>query len=190
MKKLFVILACAVAAVTSYAQGTVNFTTRIPGVVDVVFTNPGGAKLDGTGYTAQLYGGAAGAAEGALVALTPTTTFRSGAGAGYITPAGAVVVTGVPGGQTASIQIRVWNNQGGTITSYEQARASATGEFGQSEVFQISSLGDPNASPPGVPVDPVGFGTGKTYATQIVPEPTTIALGLLGAAALFLRRRK
>lgn len=185
MKKLFVLLACAAAAVTSYAQGTVNFTTRIPGVVDVVFTDTADAKLSGTGYTAQLYGGPAGAAESALVPLTPTTTFRTGNGAGYVTPAGSVTVTGVPGGQTASIQIRVWNNNGGAITSFEQAL-----EQGKSEVYQIANLGDPNASPPGVPVDPVGFGTGQTFKTQLIPEPTTIALGVLGAAALFLRRRK
>jgi hypothetical protein len=185
MKKLFVLLACAVAAVSSYAQGTVNFTTRIPGVVDVKFVDSTGAGLQGTGYTAQLWGGAAGAAEGALVALTPTATFRTGAGAGYITPAGAVVVTGVPGGQTASLQIRVWDNAGGTITSWEQATSKIA-----TEVFQVASLGDPAASPPGVPVDPVGFGTGKTYTLDVVPEPSTIALGLLGAAALMLRRRK
>jgi hypothetical protein len=185
MKKLFVLLACATAAVTSYAQGTVNFTTRISGVVDVIFNDAAGAKLSGTGYTAQLYGGPANAAEGALVALTPTTTFRTGAGAGYVTPGQTVAVPGVPGGQTATIQIRVWNNNGGAITSYEQAS-----ETGKSDLFQITGLGDPTSSPPGVPADPVGFGTGKVYATTLIPEPTTIALGVIGAAALFLRRRK
>jgi hypothetical protein len=186
MKKLFVLLACAITAVSSFAQGTVLFTTRIPGVVDIKFADASGTLLEGPGYTAQLYGGAANAAESTLVALTPTTTFRTGNGRGYITPAASgVVVTGVPGGQTASLQIRVWDNAGGTITSWEQATIR-----GQSDVFQVASLGDPTSNPPGVPVDPVGFGVRADPYTLNIPEPTTIALGLIGAAALMLRRRK
>jgi hypothetical protein len=179
MKKLFVILACAMAAVSTYAQGTVNFTTPIPGSVDIKVSDPNNVLLSGTDYTAQLWGGPANSPESALQPLTPTTNFRTGAGAGYVVPAGAVVVPGVPGGQTATLQLRVfrgtdWN------TSLER---------GSSALFQVGPLGDPTTSPPGLPVDPTAFGT-ATFQTVIIPEPTTIALGLLGAAALLLRRRK
>jgi hypothetical protein len=195
MKKLFVILACMVAATSaSYAQGTLVFNTRLPGVVDLRVNGPGAAADDWIGgdtYTAQIWAGPANAAETALQAVSPTTTMRTGNGAGYVVPpAGALVIPGVPGGGTASIQLRVWNNKGGTITSYDAALADPTGEYGFSRVVQVGPLGDPNAIPPTTPVDLGAFGTTSGFATQVVPEPTTIALGLLGAVALMLRRRK
>jgi hypothetical protein len=185
MKKLIVILACMMAAVASYAQGTVNFNTRIPGIVDFKVQGANGTFLQGSGFTAQLYGGPVG---GALSPLTPTASFRdTAAGAGYINPAGTVIVPGVAGGKDASLQLRVWNNAGGTITSYESALESGT-----SPIFTVT-LGDPNASPPTVPADLTGLGTAGAAGAlqlQLIPEPTTIALGLLGAALLLIRRRK
>ena len=48
-------------ATTALGQGTINFTTRIPGVVDVKFVDCETAKpVSGPGWTAQLYGEPAG----------------------------------------------------------------------------------------------------------------------------------
>lgn len=177
MKKVILVLGCVLAAAATYAQGTVNFTTRaIPDVDVKVFEADGTTPLAGTGFTAQLYGGAAGAAESELVPLTPTTTFRTGNGAGYVTPAGSVAVPGVPEGGTATLQLRVWDNAGGTITSFDAANT-----YGMSPLFTVSTLGGVLTTPPNL----IGL-----QSFNLVPEPSTILLGVLGAAALLVARRR
>ena len=165
-----------------YAQGTVNFNTRVIPDVDVkVFDVDGTTPLAGTGFTAQLFGGIQGTAESSLAALVPTTAFRTGAGAGYVVPpASPVPVPGVPENGTATLELRVWDNMGGTITSYAQA-VTAGGKYGTSNLFDVGPLG-------GVLTTPANL-KGLTF-WPMIPEPSTIALGILGAAALLLRRRK
>jgi hypothetical protein len=186
MKKLALItVASLMVATCAFAQGTINFNTRVGSEVVVqVFMPDGTTPLDGAGFTAQLFGGPAGSDAGSLVALTPTTIFRSGAGAGFVVAAGDVAVTGVPGGQSAAIQMRVWENMGGTIASY--ADAVSAGAFrGESNVFDSPPLGDLTAIPPSVSPNLVGM-----QSFNLVPEPTTYALLALGAGALLFRRRK
>jgi len=83
-----------------------------------------------------------------------------------------------------------------TGTVSVQLRATATiggADFaGQSNVITVTATDAP--APPAsltglqaFTITAVGGGGG---GTPVVPEPSTIALGLLGAAALFLRRRK
>ena len=186
MKKLALIAVASLMAGTfAFAQGTVNFNNRVVGsVVAPVYGPDGVTGLEGPGYTAQLFGGAAGSAEGSLVAITPTTTFRTGAGAGFIVAAGSVTVPGVVGGASAALQLRVWENAGGTITSYADAIASGS-LYGSSAVFDSLPLGDLTASPPTTPPNLVGL-----QSFNLVPEPSTYALLALGAAAFLFRRRK
>jgi hypothetical protein len=88
-------------------------------------------------------------------------------------------------------QLRAWINTGG-ITTYAAALAANKANIA-SAVFQLvpggglNGLGNPNASPP-VPAPPL-FGMPSGYMI-FVPEPSTIILGVLGAAALLLRRRQ
>jgi hypothetical protein len=180
MKKLFVILACMVASVATYAQGTVNFSTRQIPDVDVKIPLSTGGFAEGADYTAQLYGGPAGSPESALVPLTPTTALRTGAAAGYVVPAGSVAVPGVAEGSRAALQLRVWasggpNAGGGT---FDTSLAS-----GKSNIFDSPPLGGTLTTPPNL----IGL---TAFTVNVVPEPTTIALGILGAFALLLRRRK
>jgi hypothetical protein len=186
MKKLALVALTSVAVVaTSYAQGTVNFNNRVVGVVVAqIYDVDGTTGLAGTGYTAQLFGGAQGTAADQLTALTPATDFRTGNAAGFINSPGAVVVTGVAGGGTATLQVRAWDNQGGTLTSFDDAMAAGAA-YGSSDPFDVAGLGDPSASPPTTPPNLVGL-----TSFSLVPEPSTYALLALGAGALFLRRRK
>jgi hypothetical protein len=181
MKRLLIVAATMIAAVGAYAQGTVNFNNRVTTAgIDAPVLTFEGAKIDGAAGFAQLF---AGADANSLVAVGAPVNFRTGAAAGYFN--GGSVDAGLAGGATASLQVRAWlASQGST---WAAASASAGG-FGSSAVLNGIVLGNPNGAPPTVPADLVGLA--GFSLSQIVPEPTTLALGVLGAAALLIRRRK
>jgi hypothetical protein len=83
--------------------GTVTFNNYIVGEVDVKVVQAGTPVS--TGWTAQLYGGPEG---GNLMALAPTTTFRTGTAAGYVNSV-TVSVTGVKAGAKATIVMKAFN---------------------------------------------------------------------------------
>lgn len=181
MKKLLIALAAVIVSVATYAQGTVTFNTRIPGVVDAPVTL-GTAEGLGAGdlYSAGLW------VVGAGGALTPipssTTVFRSVPAGGnpllakYVVTVPEVAVPGAATGGSATLRMRAWLTTAG---SFDAAAATARGE---SANFTVSGLG----GGPTPPTNP----TGLTGFVIPVPEPTTLALGALGAAALLIRRRK
>ena len=189
MKKIALFTIATILSLGSVlAQGTITFNNRITGVIDVKIFNPDGITgLAGTGFSVQLYSGAAGAAEASLVAAPLiVSTFRTGAAAGYFTSLGDVAVPGRATGLNASIQLRAWDNNGGLITSYD---AAVVGGFnaGKSNVFDTANpLGGPG-NPPLTAASLAGL---QTFNLVVVPEPSVIALGLLGATALLLRRKK
>jgi hypothetical protein len=97
-----------------------------------------------------------------------------------------VTIAGLPPLSTAQLQVRAWQNQGGTITSWDQAYAAALGgteEIGQSVVFPSQPLGGGITPPPNL----VGL---TSFNIHTIPEPSTWALGCLGAALLLLFRRR
>lgn len=151
----------------------------------------GWSLLDGSKgtYTVQLWAapGGAGTPESSLVAVPTTTTMRTGAAAGFITGV-TVVVPNVPGDTTggpATFEVRVWDNAGGTITSYAAAQGLANGVWGQSPIFSITGpLGGGTVLPPNL----VGLQSFNVHT--LVPEPSTFALAGLGAAALLIFRRR
>lgn len=130
--------------------------------------------LTGTGFTAQLWGGPGGAAEGALtLCLNGTTTFRTGTGAGFITAlANAAAVNDAPAGpgSRATLQVRAWDNLGGTITSWAQALANPNVAQGSSLLFTPGfDLGGGATLPPNL----IGL---TSFNLHVVPEPSVIAL--------------
>ena len=207
MKKTILVLAALTITTYVFGQGQINFNTRVTssslGTVNAPIygpdvndpssswegaTPPGGyvgTTIAGTGFTAELWGGPAGSAEGALV-LVGTTTFRtntSGIFAGHVQSlAAAPTVPGVPGGSLATFQLRVYDNVGGTIT--EWAGVGPTTASGKSSLFSPAyPLGGGVVFPPNL--------EGLTsFNLSIVPEPSAIALGVLGLGALVLFRRR
>lgn len=173
MKKLLVTALAVMATLSIYAQGTVNFG------------NIGGAKIkldNGTtvadcpvvtapnNFQVQLYYGAVGAAESAFTAMgTPANLLLAG------TVNAGTVSTTTAG--TYQFQVRGWGN------------GSNSGYTGKSTIWTMAT-GDPNASPavPAASITLAGRFTGLTL--NQVPEPSTIALGLLGLAGLFVLRRR
>lgn len=192
MKKTLI----AVAVVLSfaggvYAQGTVDFRNKNAGLTppfDVpVYDVDGTTKLGGINFLAQIYFSATDPNNGgALTAISdPAAPFRTGAGAGYwnygtdFTRA----LTGIAAGSTAWIQVRVWDSTAG---ANPDAAKLAGGKWGDSNIFSLTTGG--SGSPPAVPASILGMTS--FHLTQTVPEPSTIALGVLGIGALLLRRRK
>jgi hypothetical protein len=209
MKKLVLSLMLVVTGVGSFAQGTIVYYNRVAGSVvapiygyelpDYFISKQGntsagyqpgtqvygGAPLAGTGYNVGLWAGPAGSTLEQLTFVPGSLeTFRTGGFAGAIDNSGGVIaIPNVSEGSTAALQLRVWDNAGGTITSWFQwINGGAPGAGGMSKIFTSQPLGG-NAPPPNM----VGL---ESFNVYTIPEPGTYALIGLGTLALWLFRRR
>jgi hypothetical protein len=174
MKKLIIVAACMVASVAAYAQGTVTFGNLNP-VNDV-----GGSPALGSAFQAELYAGPTG---GSLTAIASSITPFIDAAPGFFFNAVDVAIPGVATGESADVMVKVWKISDGA--TYEIASTKPLAHIGSSVKFSAGPLGGGGPPPlPGASLNMPGFNL------TIVPEPSTIALGLLGVGALLLRRRK
>jgi hypothetical protein len=99
----------------------------------------------------------------------------------------------------AAVALAAWYNAGGTITSLAQALSDGV-PYGNSAVFLDTGLGEPasieseaklNNNQTASPTDMSNGGVGGlTSFSLTTPEPSTIALCVLGACAFLARRRK
>jgi len=154
--------------------GTVNFQTKVAGEVCApVFDVDGITPLAGCGFKAQLY---AGLMADSLAPVGSPVCFKTGLLAGYVN-AGEVTLPW-PGGTTVFIQMRCWTAPSET---YEAAMAAPGGKWGESNVISVK-LGTP-------PLETAPNLVGLRGLISI-PEPSTAALALLGAAALLHGRRR
>jgi hypothetical protein len=162
-------------------QGTIYSNTRLPPGIDAkVFQWDGITPLAGDGYTAQLFGGMVGSSQNSLMPLFPVTGFLTGADAGYVVPVGEVAIPGIPEGDSASLMLRVWDNQGQQISTFEQALLA--GVFhGQSAIFDVAWLG-------GDVLPPANLTGLQSFA--LIPEPGAVWLFALGLGLLGLRCRR
>jgi hypothetical protein len=179
MKKLLVTLAAVLVSASTSGQGTINFNNLVsaatPPINAPVFRADGVTQvgLAPGGASAQLYVSVGG---GAFTPVPTVLQFRTaGAAAGYVNNPTAVQVPGVAGGTAVQVQMRAWET--GTGATWEAATIK-----GQSATLNLTLGGA--GSPPSVPADLVGL-----TSFSMIPEPSTMALGLLGAAALLYRRR-
>lgn len=192
-----------------FAQGQIIFNNIVTGVVRAPIygvdpSNPtivqrfnpptgipagtavyGGLPSAGTGFSVQVFGGTTGTPESALVAASAILHFRTGSAAGFIDNSAGVYATipGVAEGESANIQLRAWDNQGGTILSWDQVLATPWIGQSSSAMFVSQPLGGMTITPP--------YMVGLQSFSFAVPEPTTVSLGILSIGLLlFLRRRK
>lgn len=198
MKKLLVVATVAAAFTLSglyaHAQGVVQFkndaTTAVTlgdSAAAALSLQPGANAPGGNLFRAALYyapdsataperldGTVMGATQGMLIPgqynggnrTTPSTTAP---------------------GAAAWFQVRVWEAAYGA--TYEAAfTAPVTGGrlaiVGSTPVFKVTT-----GAPPAPPTALAGNGLAPV-SMQVVPEPSTIGLGLLGLAGLFLLRRR
>lgn len=163
------------AALSLYGQGQVNFANAGTGWFTSAINDVGGAGLVATAgaFTVELW---AGASAGSLsLVATANPAFTQGF---FFT--GQSVNVGFTGPGFA--QIRVWDNNGGTVTSFDAARNGGF-RYGDTLSFAITPTEPPNPAANMINM--------PSTTLQVIPEPSTIALGVLAAVgALLFRRRK
>jgi hypothetical protein len=113
-----------------------------------------------------------------LAPALPISTFRTGTLAGFVAGTTAAL-TGVPDdAPVATIQMRVWDNKGGTIMDWASALAQPAGSelAGVSAPFNLANIGNHLGNPQ------LLVGLQSFNLIYNVPEPPALALLGLGAA--------
>jgi len=193
MKKIL-ILASVLVGMSLYAQGPgVNFSTKVGSNPSFFFTDSVGNKLTGANYSAQLLSKPVGSPDSAWAVVGAAgSDFRTGAAAGYIS-AGEVIIGNVNYAAAASLMACAWDEaqMGGATKADVAWLTSKPVGVAFSPVIELTMNAD--TSPRSIPKDLTGLlGSAALFAgvTPVIPEPSTIALALLGAGALLIRRRQ
>lgn len=190
MKKIlasFVAGALLASTTSALAQGTVTFSNSATSLVRIGFLGgdpvPVGTTSGFGGLLVGLFWGVTGSTQDQLVQIGATATINPQPGrySGGTRTTGA----GTTPGASAVFQVRAWSADLGADWATAANAAGATGWIGVSATFTSATGGA--GSPPSTPVNlnatVPGFAVG-------VPEPSVVALAVLGAGALLFRRRK
>lgn len=186
MKKILAISLLSLAVTLAvHGQGQVDFRNSNLTAPSgrFVFDTDGITKLATAAFSAQLYYSTTGVGGTYLPVADPAVPFRNvGAGDGFWNP-GATFIRNLPGtvgNQSVNLIVRAWESATGS--TFE----TATGKKNSSIAFAYTTGGDPGN---GNPATTAGAMTGfQSFNLLPVPEPTTLALGALGAGALLVRR--
>lgn len=182
MKKLLILITAVASTVGAYAQGELIFNNVTANRITNSVT--GVAWASGPNSLVAVYGAAGGGQSEASLTIQlgcVTNLFA----AGFFQ--GNTRATSLPVG-LATLQIRAWGSANAAYPSYEAAFAGAFGGdstvvLGSSAPFNHTLVAN------GVPGNPTGSGF-QRFAVNPVPEPSSIALGLLGLGAVALFRRR
>ncbi len=206
MKKLILTAALAsVTALSGFSQGQIAFQNALTSQIWFNSTSTG-TKASSATIAAQGQGASTGVIDvGLFWSTTPFNTLGQGtlaatdtmsATAGTIA-GGTALLAGTAAGDNVYVQVYAWDS-----TYATPALAVQNGAF-----FGAASAGPGNAVygtigasqlvsaltvSPGPPNPIFGTGAGQFGRTVLLqgPEPTTIAIGGLGAAALLMMRRR
>jgi hypothetical protein len=170
MKKLMIAVAALMVSIAAYGQGQFVFNNRALPDVNAPFQDPTGNKL--TGYTVQVLAGATGSQMTAAQSVG-TTDMRTGNAAGYVNPL-TPTVPGIANGAKADVWLNFFQ---GTATT-----GTAAATLGPYTVTLAEAPNTPGPLPLGTSPINTGIGT--------VPEPATLALGLIGLGTLLAFRRR
>lgn len=190
MKKLLLTLALVASAALAHGQGSIAFLNP----PTVLFKNQGTTVNVPVDINAGLnYGIFIGASASSLSdqAAGPLAT-GSATAAGRMAGVPAVyLLEGTQPGQIVFAQIRAWDKTFGN--DWRTASAHVGSFYGETDVRQLEALGP--ASGPGTVIwqGATGTSANRFFAMQIaqvVPEPATIALAVLGFGSLLLFRRR
>jgi hypothetical protein len=156
---------------------------------------------NGTEWSVALYGAAGSGDAGSTLAPLNTAltggvpvvaTLADGSSDGVVgtwySGASGVVPSTTGDGAAATVQVYAWYNAGGTLTSYAAAKTAGV-PTGFSATGNVTLGGPQTGAPPALPAAMPQLGNIGLTAS-VVPEPSTIALGIMGASAFLLRLRK
>jgi hypothetical protein len=185
MKKTAAIIAVACAASFAYGQGTILMDNLIGAKLTPIYLPGGTDPVKGADYKAALLFG--GSQVGNTLPFDNNGRFKDTV---------PIVLTGVKEGGTATgLLLNVWDSKtgadyaGATLKGQSAPFDNGTGGGTTPPLklvgLQSFSLAGTGPATPGTP-GPTTPGT----QPGVIPEPSTIALGLLGAAGLFFRFRK
>jgi len=195
MKKLAAMLCLSAMTTGAFAQGLINFNNSS---TTLISANIGG-------NVATLSGASGSYLFGLLTSASATGpfTFASVYGTNLVNTTGGrftggngVPVNGWAPGATMFYEIASWSTAGGVVT-FNSAWVKADGTVGTSlpSLFGVSAIGSgvagggANSLPP-LPLFGGVSGLTQGFTLQGVPEPTSMALAGLGAAALLIFRRR
>jgi len=190
MKKIMIMAAAVFASVNIFAQGTVNFANNNTAAL-VTNSLTGARSVVGSTFVAQLYyywpdlGAGVLPEDGQMIPLGAVASFGPVPG---LYSGGTRTAPVTPPGSFAYFQVRAWETAFGT--SYEEALAhqATGGRFaltGKSNIIRVDTS-DPSLPPTSL----LGVGGLSGITLTIIPEPSVVGLGLLGAGALLLLRRR
>ena len=202
MKKLLVLGLLASLTWSAMGQGIVFFNNRVTGSVDakIYLDTIGGPALSGadTSFKAALLGGAVGSTASSLAGIgtlkqlsNPETgvsavAFRTGAAAGYVSSVNTGRDSQLAYGSTGIFQVVAWQ---GNYTTWAEAYAAALVPgsnvkigFSNPVTVTVTANQTDTATPYLVGMN--------SFAIALVPEPSSMALAGLGAAALLIFRRR
>jgi hypothetical protein len=170
------------------ANGQLNFETFDSQDLanHLVFLTDGTTKVQGPGIVGRIFIGST-ADFGAMNTIgNGAAPFLTGGGAGFIDAsvanAGLITSTGFDSGQSIFYSLAAWDNSTGD------------GSFGDSllrgnSVPVMINVGGPLADGSAGSPAPT-LNTFANFNLEVVPEPSTVALGVIGGLALLMRRRK
>jgi hypothetical protein len=159
---------------------------------------PGNATAvtgNGLDWTVALYGAAGSGDASSTLSQLPgaSTSLANGATDGTAGTWFSDAVITVPGttgnGSPATVQLFAWYNEGGLITTYAQALADGL-PIGASNPANVTLGGPQVGLPPTFPTVLPLAALGNFNVIGQVPEPSTIALGVIGASTFLMRLRR
>jgi len=158
---------------------------------------------DGDSFNVELYYAAGNTVATGFSSLAPLastlgTLADSGFGPGYAgmyfpSGSGLATIPGVAAAGTATFAIAAWFNGGGTYATLAAAQGSGGVAPWGTSPLGAETIGGGNIAPPLLPGlgNPGNVAGGITsFSLVSVPEPSTIALGVIGASAFLMRLRR
>jgi len=201
MKKTLLTLSLVAVSVAAFGQGKINFNNT--GRYISYSTDPNklvaadkplagqhyytastsGASPGGILLNVGLYGSDVSAASETLITTVPLSSSLSPDDGLFYPISNLNLPAGMPGGVQAFFQVKFWDS---AYASYDAALAGGSYAGASVQFTQTPGVAVPTS---------LSTGGGSTWtagpmSVGIVPEPTTMALAGLGAAALLIFRRR
>jgi hypothetical protein len=198
MKKLILSVITCTAAASVFAQGTVTFNMRVAGIGTTHVFGPDGlligtaGGMTGSTTFATLIGAPGSNAPDSIMlpSITLPTTFRTGAAAGIVVATTDTFSNILADSAVATFEMVAWDNSSGLYPTWTLASDAVKNGLiigGASAPFVIENIGGVVNVPPGIVSSIPGQGL---QSFTLMPEPTSVTLVGLGAAALWMFHRR